>query len=365
MRINIAAPCNSLGYGVCSTNIVKSLDALGHEVALWPIGTVEVQSQADAEVLQRAINRTAEFDRHAPSVRLYHQFDLAQHVGKGTHAAFPIFELTKFTKTELHHLKNQDIVICPSYWAARIIDDTGACSPSDIRIVPFGVDTSIFKTGHYVPSPNEPTVFLSCGKWEVRKGHDVLVDVFNRAFSRSDNVFLIMNCHNPCFRTAEETSRYNKEFAESYKKSKLGDKINVIERRLSSQREVAMLMGHADCGVFLSRAEGWNLDAAEMMAMGKHLIITNYSAHTEYCTTENSRLVTIDRLEDAYDGVWFHGQGQWAHLGTSQLDQAVEHMRSIHKLKQEGQLGRNEAGIKTMQGFTWGLTAKKLVEALR
>ena len=77
--------------------------------------------------------------------------------------------------------------------------------------------------------------------------------------------------------------------------------------RLNTHEDVAVIMSQADVGVFPSRAEGWNLEALEMLSMGKHLIITDYSAHTEFCNKDNSRLIQIDEMEDAHDGIWFHG----------------------------------------------------------
>ena len=52
-------------------------------------------------------------------------------------------------------------------------------------------------------------------------------------------------------------------------------------------------MSQVDCGVFPSRAEGRNLELLEMMSAGKHVITTDYSAHTEFCTKDNAGLVPI------------------------------------------------------------------------
>ena len=122
-------------------------------------------------------------------------------------------------------------------------------------------------------------------------------------------------------------------------------------------------MSMVDCGLFPSKAEGWNLEALELLACGKHIIITDYSGHTEFCTKENSRLVTIDKKEQAYDGKWFDGKsGEWACIGSDQIDQIIEHMREIHRLKSEGSLGLNEEGVKTARHFSWENTAKKIIE---
>jgi len=123
-------------------------------------------------------------------------------------------------------------------------------------------------------------------------------------------------------------------------------------------------MARADCGVFPFRAEGWNLDLAEMMAMGKHVIATNYSAPTEYLTPQNARLIEIERLEDAHDGKWNFGQGQWAEFGDAQVAQLVEQLRAVHRLKQSGQLQPNTAARDTMARFTWDRTVGCIIAAL-
>ena len=111
-----------------------------------------------------------------------------------------------------------------------------------------------------------------------------------------------------------------------------------------------------DCGVFPSRAEGWNLEAIEMLAMGKELIITDYSAHTEFCNEKNSKLIPVDKKESAYDGIWFHGHGEWAEIGEEQIDCMVEHMRAVHASDK----ALNTQGIEMAKSLSWDNSAKIL-----
>jgi glycosyltransferase involved in cell wall biosynthesis len=130
-------------------------------------------------------------------------------------------------------------------------------------------------------------------------------------------------------------------------------------------RDVAELMADADCGFFPARGEGWNHGLAQMMAMGKSVIATHYSAHTEYCTPESCRPIAVGRTIRAYDGVFFPkgGAGKWACLGKAQLEQAVEHLRAVHREKQEGRLRTNQAGIDTFKRLTWQGTVKAILAA--
>ena len=65
--------------------------------------------------------------------------------------------------------------------------------------------------------------------------------------------------------------------------------------------------------------------------MNKPVIATNYSAHTEYLTPENSYLVEIDNLTEAKDDKFFDGFGKWAHLEDRQYEQMIEQMRYVYK----------------------------------
>jgi len=368
MDINLTCPINTLGYGYTGLNIALAMDRLGHKVAWWPIGGVEADEKYHP-ALQTMRGRTHFYNRHAPSLRIYHQFDLAQHVGDNVHCALPIFELNRFFPNEIHHLKNQDIVFVASHWAGVVLAENGV--PYDrIAYAPFGVDQSIF---HPRPKGNgSPTVFFNCGKWEVRKGHDILVEAFNKAFGPNDNVELWMVCQNPVV-PEPKRERYNAEWNQLYMGSKLGraGKIQLLPRQ-KSQKDIADLMAAVDCGVFPARGEGWNLELAEMMAMGKHVIATNYAAHTEFCNPSNARLISIDKLEDAHDDTWFFANhpgwqgrpGQWAALEEGQVDQLVHHMREVHRLNQEGKLTENTRGIETFQHFTWENCAREIVLVL-
>lgn len=355
--MNIIAPINQLGYGVTGLNIVKELRKL-RPISLWPIGQPQLTTSEDSKVVQDSINNAKFFDHNDPCIRIWHQHDMAQFVGNGDHIGFPIFELDAFTALEQHHLNSCDRLFVCSQWAKDVCLANGikprkaTWNNPAIDVVPLGVDVEIFKPSEIKPGP---TIFFNCGKWEIRKGHDILVEIFNQAFTDDDNVELWMMCSNPFLKQEEDLAWKRK-----YINSNIGHKIRLIDR-VNTQNEVYTIMANVDCGVFPSKAEGWNLEPLELMSCGRHVIITNYSAHTEFCTSENSKLINIDDLEPAYDGKWFDGKlGKWAKIGDSQIKQTVEFMRNIHRLKQDNNLQINFSGIETAKKFTWENTAKEI-----
>ena len=354
-KVNIMAPVNPLGYGVVGLNIVKELSK-SSSVSLFPIGNPEVTTQEDATIIQECIKNQSTFDPKAPCLRVWHQHAMAEQIGNGLRCGLPIFELDTFNEKEIHHLNSLEKIFVCSEWAKGVIVNAIG-REEDCCVAPLGVDRNIFFEDD--TDTGTETRFINIGKWEFRKGHDVLVEAFEKAFEPTDNVKLYMMNHNPFLSQEQE-----REWVDLYKNSKMGEHVEILPR-VQTHQEVAQLIRQMDCGVFPSRAEGWNLEAIEMMACGKEVIITNYSAHTEFCDNQNSLLVEVDEKETAYDGIWFHGQGSWAALDTPQVEQLVAHMRAVHKKKQGGSRIYNEEGVGTSKSFNWNLTGEKILENLK
>ncbi len=352
MQINLLAPINQLGYGRASFEICTALVKAGVNISLFPIGD-KCDSTLLTDEIRASLQNAKFFDKNADCIRIWHQHDMAQFVGKGKHIGFPIFELDTFTNLEKHHLSSCDELFVCSSWAKDVCISNGITVP--IHVIPLGVNTELFK-----PSLNtkKTTTFLNIGKWEIRKGHDILIKAFLKAFRTTgqfaDDVQLIMCCDNP-FLSLDEQKRWE----DLYK----NPKIRII-RRLPNHSDIAKLMSMVDCGIFPSRAEGWNLEALEMLACGKNIIITDYSAHKEFCSGSNAMLVDINEVEPAVDNIWFKGQGNWAKIEEKQINQIVSHMQWIHSCKSNNQLIINQSNVETAKNFTWENTSRKILEKL-
>jgi len=352
--INLMAPINTLGYGVVGTNIARSLNDFGY--SLFPIGNLEWQSELDGAAIKSGISRAAMHNKSHPSVKIYHQFDLSVFPMGSRYIGFPIFELDDFSEREKWHLKNVDKLFVCSEWAKSVIESSVNNHP-EIFVVPLGVDGNIFFPESYnswnINSfKNEKTIFFNCGKWEKRKGHDILCEAFKAAFEDSDEVELWMMNSNP-FLSSDQTLEWHNKYKMT--------NVKILDRA-RTQFDLANIMRAVDCGVFPSRAEGWNLEALELMSCGKSVIITDYSAHKEFCNSNNSLLIEIDELESANDGIWFHGQGRWAKFGKNQFDNLVNHLRMFHSRRKEVGVVINTAGLETACEYTWKNSARKVLE---
>ncbi len=351
--LNIISPINQLGYGIAGLNICKELDNLV-KVALFPIGQPQVTNAKDQSRIIDMVSNARVPNFNGDCIRIWHQHDMSQWVGRGVRIGFPIFELDKFNDIEVHHLNSLDKIFVCSNWAKQVILSNVNISEENVHVIPLGVDKKIFEKSLDNESA-DGTIFFNCGKWEKRKGHDFIVESFNKAFNQSDDVELWMMCENP-FNTEEE----EKAWRDLYLGSKLGNKIKIINR-VDTQQEVYNIMAKATCGVFPARAEGWNLELLEMMACNKPVITTDYSAHTEFCTKENSLLIPIEELEVASDNKFFAGSsGNWAKITHKEIDMLSSLMKKVHEEK----ITDNPNGVETAKAFSWRSTAKKIMEVV-
>lgn len=352
-NLNLHCPINGTGYGITSLNILKGLKEHNIDVSLFPIGTnLEFNTEQDKILLTECLNRSNTFDYDAPCLKIWHQHDLALKIGNKDYYTFPFFEIDTILPKEQHHLNYSDHIFVASQWAKQILENNKITKP--IHVAPLGVDTSIFTNPAKLRMDRDNYVFFHIGKWEHRKAQDFLVQVFDNAFDKDDKVELWLLPYNPFL--SEEENQY---WINLVSQCKLTDKIKLFNR-LPSQMHLAEFIYYGDCGVFLSRAEGWNNEVIETMAMNKPVIVTNYSAHTEYCNDKNSYLVNIDSVEPAHDNKWFFGQGNWAKLGDHQMEQAVHYMKYVYN----NRIDSNPEGLKTAKYYSWSRTTSIIDKTL-
>jgi glycosyltransferase involved in cell wall biosynthesis len=354
MQINLHSPINMTSYGYVSSYLLRELKRI--DVDIYHLG---ISGHSPDEMFDESVFRnTVEFDQNAPSLKIWHQNDLSSILSGGVrHVGFPIFELETFNEIEKISLTHPDRLFVCSQWAKDIISREIQYHDEDtIDVIPLGYDPEIFKPASM---PIGTTRFANFGKFEVRKGHDVLPRIFNRAFTKDDDVELIMMPHN-FFLDQNETNRWVKSFINT----PLGGKIKFVNR-VNSHKMVYNIMKDIHCGIFPARAEGWNLEALELLACGKHLIITNCTGHTEFCNSENSMLVDmVSPKETAYDGKFFNGEHQWNSIGKDEEEQMIEYMRKIHKLNKDNNLEQNAKAIDSVKKFTWNNSALKIKELI-
>ena len=357
-KLTLNCPINNLGYGITSYNCWKSLrDKV--DITLFPISEMQTENHWLKNDLKNDIDKQDNYSQKTPCLKIWHPNDLVISPRNiSIYSTYSFFETDRLKKQEILGYNTSDVIFAPTTWAKNIMINNGI-DENKISIAPCGVDRSVFNPNINIAKEDEESnqdkyIFLNIGKWEIRKGHDLLVHIFNKAFDIKDNVELWMINHNPFLSNQE-----NQQWQNMYKNSKLGDKIRIFPR-LPSQTHVAKMIKLSTCSIYPSRAEGWNNEAIESMSMDKPVILTNYSGHTEYANSENSYLIDIHEEEIAVDGKFFDGSGNWASISTEAIDQTIEHMRHVYK----NNIRNNPKGMETASKFSWDNTANQMIKRL-
>lgn len=175
-----------------------------------------------------------------------------------------------------------------------------------VFVVPNGVNTERFHpnvepfdfaahedTKHIT---SETYKFLFVGGTIARKGIDVLLDAYDRAFTSRDDVTLIIKD----FGTNSFYANQSAEMLIRALQAKPGGANIVYLNRDMSEDEIASLYAACDCLAHPYRGEGYGLPIAEAMACGKPAILTGAGAALDFANDGNAYLIpsTPQRLPD-------------------------------------------------------------------
>lgn len=185
--------------------------------------------------------------------------------------AFTVTEVDRVRPQNVRALNECDAVWVPSSWLADVLRGSGVAVP--LYIIPGFVDPEIFRPDAR-PLPalmgTDRFRFLCVGKWEARKGFDVLLRAFAEEFAPTEPVELVVRTgvlfHQPEPRCLLETVGLPDHAP-----------ITTYQAPLRSRADMARL--YASCSAFVlpSRGEGFGLPVAEAMSCGLPVIATGAS----------------------------------------------------------------------------------------
>ncbi|WP_458094237.1 FkbM family methyltransferase [Roseomonas sp. WA12] len=179
-------------------------------------------------------------------------------------------------------------VLAPTAVVAKALVDSGL--PIPVRVTGYAPEldamAAIGRERGMAPEPADGRVltFLHVSSCFPRKGVDLLLTGFARAFRRGDAVRLVIKGFpNPHNTVAADLAAIQASDPDA-------PTIELIDRDLP-EAELLTLYREADAMVLPTRGEGFNLPAAEAMAAGLPLIVTGHGGHLDFCDVETARLL--------------------------------------------------------------------------
>lgn len=373
--LNLYGPINNLGYGIFTRGIIKGLTNSGvFNFSISPIGGTQAPEDPEEGHVIKSIIESMEWERKAPSLAIWHEFDLNKFSGNKL-IAYPIFETTKLMDKAKSQLKQMDSIFVTSNWAKSIItQNIGNEVP--VFVIPGASDVVELDDNSTCEKNKNAFTFVNVGKFEKRKGHIELLRAYKEAFSNQNDSRLILHCFNPHIKNFEQSIMqmlthigYKVQIHSTDSSciiASSGNAIVSIPRRPLTKKGLFNLYKYSHVGIFPSRAEGWNLPLMEAIKMGVPCIATNYSAHTEYLNEDTKypqKLLLNDFfMEKAVDNTYFRGdRGDWASLS---IENIASKMLDIYLDYENIQKEFSEAQKIIKDKFTWENSANKILTTL-
>lgn len=251
-----------------------------------------------------------------------------------------------------------DEVWVPSWFVWRCYVDSGV-SPHKVKVVPHGVDPEIFRPlAKAMPLPTAKSFkFIFVGGTIWRKGIDVLLEAYSRAFSRSDDVCLVIKD------LAADSYYRDHNARESI--LKLQSDISAPEILYLTQdvtdREVAGLYTACQCLVHPFRGEGFALPVIEAMACGLPTIVTKGGPCDDYCSADTTYWIPAQPAPMNPAA----GMIETAAILEPDVEALIETLRYVFEHRAEAQAKGATASQYILENYTWENAARIALERSR
>jgi glycosyltransferase involved in cell wall biosynthesis len=274
--------------------------------------------------------------------------------GKGKRIGYYIFEYTKISKSIVETINTLDAICTASKWGVEQLKANGVTIPC--HVIPGGVDSSIFNSSKR-NLDSKIFRFLHVGKKEERKGTDLLIRSFNKAFQGNRKVKLSLYIDNP------HVAGFNSEMYLHEIGKTLQFPYGNIDV-LHFYHDITDVYAKHHCAVFPTRAEGIGLPIVEAMACGVPTIASFNSGVTEFATDKNAILLKNLKEMPVYDPVFFPVSGENGVWNTPTEEELIEKMLWVYNNYGEASKIGDFAEKDLRDNYSWSLAAEKFKEIM-
>jgi glycosyltransferase involved in cell wall biosynthesis len=280
---------------------------------------------------------------------------------------YTFFE-NELTRQSIENAQRYDLILAGSTWCRDRLLEKGI-SHCDVLIQ--GIDPKRFYPIESETSQDRFVIF-SGGKFELRKGQDILLRAVKILQDKYPDIFLVNCWYNLWAESLRQmtsspyiTFKFNKNASwahmmqRTYTDNGL-DRDRILTMELVPHHRLRSLYRQTDIGVFPNRCEGGtNLVLMEYMACAKPVIASLAGGQKDIVTEQNALL--LRQLKDinivSDDGALV---GRWQ---DPSLDELVAQLEYAYHHRETTKIKARQAG-EDLQQFTWKHCAERLVNII-
>jgi glycosyltransferase involved in cell wall biosynthesis len=343
---------DNYGWGVCSRYLIRELSRLTDCRVLSAADGSDRNGSLDGPLFQALTG-----------VDFFPMFEKAR--GR-KNFAYTFFE-NELTPHSLENAKRYDLILGGSTWCRDRMRERGI-DPCGVLIQ--GIDPERFFPIEPEP-PTERFVIFSGGKFELRKGQDLVLRAVKILQEKYPDIWLVNCWYNiwpesmrlmgisPHIRFEMGPGSWQELMQRTYAMNGL-DPARIVTCELIPAALQRELYRNTAVGVFPNRCEGGtNLVLMEYMACGKPVIASYASGHTDIVNPNNALLLN-DLRDWVLTGPDRRPFARWQEPSVEELVAKIEF--AYHHREAIGRLGQR-AG-EEMKRFTWKHSAEHLLALL-
>lgn len=273
-------------WSICGQNISRALIKKGHEVHLRSTNGYDHFPKDLKPFVKNTLDNNYDMQLSYTAMRNFHKY-----LSHGTKNRFAIwnFETTVLPVGFAKYYKFTDKMIPSSAFSKKIFVDNGV-PDEHVVVVPHGINTEEYssKEVHSLKTKKTYKILANIAQPHIRKNIDGLLESFGRAFTKADDVCLVIKVSIP----AKTKNSFDVDFWDIYnkfcKKYPKRAEVEIITNFLDS-----MVPLYNACNIVFSttHAECFWLPGLEGMATNNLIIAPNWGGQLEYMNKNNSLLI--------------------------------------------------------------------------
>jgi glycosyltransferase involved in cell wall biosynthesis len=371
------------GWGICGKYIIKELSRWDQvRLVSEEIKPESFENELDFRFFKELLVPPEEFDYLMKQKNINLQYPIIQAMNNNNYLpnwpglrgskniGYTFFEDNIIPKENIENAaRYYDRVVTGSSWCEEMLRFYGL---SNVTTIIQGIDPMVFNPEHKEKEYfKDRFVLFSGGKFELRKGHDIVIKAFKVLQDRYPDVLLITCWFNhwlPSINTMAASPYLNFQ-------TTTDNFFDLINRVLSDNgidlRRVIQLPAYpnmmmpriyknTDLGFFPNRCEGGtNLVLMEYMACGKPVLGSFSSGHKDILTDRNSiKINKMGVLNVAVNGT---NTAVW---DEPFLDETIEKLDWAYQHRDEIETLGRQAG-EDLTAMTWEQTGKQFYEQVK
>ena len=356
------------GYAEAARNYVAALTTAGIPVNLQSVSYEPARS--DYGIAGRIVENC-----HRAAVPPDYGFKIAMMTPDYFHTHFEpdcynigvfLWETSHLPKEWVPACNEMDEIWVCCKWNAQVAKTSGVTVP--IRVFGCCVSEENYSVVHPYSIPGlDPQAykFYSIFQWTERKNPKGLLLAYLTAFTKRDNVALVIKSYRSNFSQGEQDAV--KQIVEQIK-GEVGGGPNLppvfLITWMLTKEEMLGLHKLGDCFVLPQRSEGWGMPHHEACMMGKPVITTGFGGNMDFTLPEHSYLVDyrLARVEGMPHIPWYRPHMMWS---SPDIPMCRDLMRHVFRHPDEAVRKGRAAQKFVRDNFSWAVIGRQMAARLK